>query len=95
MRGGESGRSLRTREAGGGAREEEDSRDGDQCRGAGGEESSGVTESSVAGEGDTPQRRCLGLRRAEASGNRRRQEKLRGDALKAINHGHCGLAARG
>ncbi|KAM3190681.1 hypothetical protein ACQJBY_068610 [Aegilops geniculata] len=44
---------------------------GNQCRGAGGEESSGVTGSSVAGEGDTPRRRCLGLRRAEASGDRR------------------------
>ncbi|KAM3243626.1 hypothetical protein ACQJBY_055523 [Aegilops geniculata] len=92
MRGGESGRSARTREAGGGAWEEEDSRDGDQCRGAGGEESSGVTGSSVAGEGDTPRRRCLGIRRAEASGDRRRQEKLRGDALKAISHGRCGFA---
>ncbi|KAM3227660.1 hypothetical protein ACQJBY_059424 [Aegilops geniculata] len=55
---------------------------GNQCRGAGGEESSWVTGSSVAGEGDTPRRRCLGLRRAEASGDRRRQEKLCGDALR-------------
>ena len=40
-----------------------------------------------------------GLRRTEASGDRRRQEELRGDLkaklrgdLKAISHGRCGFA---